>query len=55
MQPVTTEELLGAARVATTQCLAVGAGEDGLVRVRLSADSNQGGCLYLELGLEGRR
>ena len=29
--------------------------EDGLVRVRLSADSNQGGCLYVELGLEGRR
>jgi len=29
--------------------------EDGLVRVRLSTQSNQGGCLYLELGLEGRR
>jgi hypothetical protein len=29
--------------------------DDGLVRVRMSADSNQGGCLYLELGLEGRR
>lgn len=27
----------------------------GQVRVRLSSESNQGGCLYLELGLEGRR
>ncbi len=29
--------------------------DDGLVQVRMSAESNQGGCLYLELGLEGRR
>jgi hypothetical protein len=30
--------------------------EDGLVRVRLSSDGKQGGgCLYVELGLEGRR
>jgi hypothetical protein len=29
--------------------------ENGQVRVRLSSESNQGGCLYLELGLEGRR
>jgi hypothetical protein len=29
--------------------------QEGLVRVRLSSEGNQGGCLYLELGLEGRR
>jgi hypothetical protein len=29
--------------------------DDGLVRVRLSSESNQGGCLSLELGLEGKR
>jgi hypothetical protein len=29
--------------------------ENGLVQVRMSSESNQGGCLYLELGLEGRR
>jgi hypothetical protein len=29
--------------------------EDGLVQARLSSESNQGGCLYLELGLEGTR
>jgi hypothetical protein len=28
---------------------------DGLVRIRLAADANQGGCLYPELGLEGVR
>jgi len=28
---------------------------DGLVQVRLTSDSNPGGCLYLELGLEGKR
>jgi hypothetical protein len=28
---------------------------DGLVRIRLGADANQGGCLYPELGLEGER
>jgi len=30
-------------------------GQDGQVQVRLSSESNQGGCLYLELGMEGRR
>jgi hypothetical protein len=29
--------------------------DDSLVRVRLSSESNQGGCLSLELGLEGKR
>jgi hypothetical protein len=29
--------------------------EDGSVQVRLASDSNQGGCLYLGLGLKGRR
>jgi hypothetical protein len=29
--------------------------DDGLIRIRLSSDSNRGGCLYLELGLEGKR
>jgi hypothetical protein len=29
--------------------------EDGLVQVRMSSESNKGGCLYLELGLEGSR
>jgi hypothetical protein len=28
---------------------------DGRIRVRLSAEANQGGCLYLELGLQGTR
>jgi hypothetical protein len=30
-------------------------GPDGRIRVRLSAESNQGGCLYLELGMQGTR
>jgi hypothetical protein len=30
-------------------------GQDGQVRIRLSAQSNLGGCLYLELGVEGQR
>lgn len=30
-------------------------GQDGRVQVRLASESNQGGCLYLELGLEGKR
>jgi hypothetical protein len=29
--------------------------DDNLVRVRLASESNQGGCLSLELGLEGKR
>jgi hypothetical protein len=29
--------------------------DDGLIRIRLSSDSNRGGCLHLELGLEGKR
>ena len=29
--------------------------DSGRLRVRLSADVNQGGCLYLELGLDGNR
>ncbi len=29
--------------------------DDGLVRVRLSSESGGGGCLYVELGLEGTR
>lgn len=29
--------------------------DDGLVRVRLSSEGGRGGCLYLELGLEGTR
>jgi hypothetical protein len=29
--------------------------QDGRVQVRLSSENNQGGCLYLELGLEGKR
>ena len=29
--------------------------QDGRVQVRLSSENNQGGCLYLDLGLEGKR
>jgi hypothetical protein len=28
---------------------------DGRIRVRLSAETNQGGCLYLQLGVKGTR
>lgn len=30
-------------------------GDDGLVRVRLSSDGGRGGCIYVDLGLEGTR
>jgi hypothetical protein len=29
--------------------------DDGLIHVRLAAEANRGGCLYVELGLEGTR